>query len=166
MSDGARRATPNTHTTSANQNATTKVPASKLPTKIENALLKMRANPDAASNWLRRYQLILEDAQVSMAALSPRLIHFAAHSSAKLRVWAVEAVCALAVYSEEVQTTNLAVSVWEKIQPVLSDNQQDRQHDAECLQEDYKARHDEMMEGQERISLEVLGAAGQVSKEV
>ena len=166
MNDGTRKMTPNTRTASANHNATTKVPTGKLPIEIENALHKMRTDTDTASNWLRRYQLIPEDAQLSNTSLSTGLTHFATHASAKLGAWAIEAICAFAVYAEDVQADRIAQSVWKKLQPVIHDDLAKGRHELENLQDEHKKKHDEMMEEQERLGLEISGAAGRVSKVV
>ena len=137
MGDSARRATPNTRATSVSQNTTTRIAPSKLPTEIENALSKMRATPSAAATWLRRYQLIPEDTQPGMGPLATGLVHFAAHSSAKLGAWAVETVCALAVYAESVQTEDLASAVWERLHPELLEERHDNIQSLQTLQDDH-----------------------------
>ena len=125
MGDSARKATPNTRASSVSHGSTTRVTPSKLPQEIETALSKMRTTPTAAATWLRRYQLIPEDAQTGMGPLSTGLAHFAAHTSAKLGAWAIEAICAFAVYAESIQTDNLASALWEKIRPEFNDDRSD-----------------------------------------
>lgn len=135
MSDSSRKAAPNTRAASVSLGATTKSPSSKqLPTEIKNAIAKMRASPNAAADYLRHLQLIPEDEQVSMDALTTGLVHFAALPNTKFGVWVIEAICAFAQYAQQVHANDLAETLWKKIQPaiVIRNGQQE---DLEDLQQ-------------------------------
>lgn len=164
MGDSARKATPNTRASSVSHRST-RITPSKLPQEIETALSKMRTTPSTAATWLRRYQLIPEDAQTGMGPLSTGLAHFAAHTSAKLGAWALEAICAFAVYAESVQTDDIASALWEKLHPELNEDRSESLIAFQAMRDDLRTQQGELFEQQERIQMELSGAAGRVTKE-
>ncbi|EPS96575.1 hypothetical protein FOMPIDRAFT_92287 [Fomitopsis schrenkii] len=120
MGDSSRRATPNTHTASANTSATAKVPTTKqLPLEVSNVLNKMRETSDAATDCLHQWHLIPEDLKVSNNMLMTGLLNFAAMPTTKLAVWAIEVICAFAVYAQDVHADDLTATVWKRLQPVM-----------------------------------------------
>lgn len=140
-----------------------RVPTSKqLPLEIENALNKLRATPNAATDCLRRYQLIPEDSELSSDTLSTGLLHFAASPNAKLGAWAIETICAFAIYVQDIRTEKLTDAIWHKLKPELAT--QAIQHiDSERIQEEQSRKQEGLLEGQER---EMSGVAGRITKEV
>lgn len=111
---------PNTGATSVNPSTTTKVPTSKqLPLEVRNAVQKMRATPDAATNCLQQWQLIPQDLKVSSDALLAGLLHFAAILSTKLSAWAIEVICMFAVYVQDMHHNELAAKIWDRIKPAM-----------------------------------------------
>lgn len=169
MGDSSRRATPNTRAASVNLDAMTKVPTSKqLPLEVSNAMNKMRATPDAATDCLRQWQLIPEDTRVSSEALTTGLLHFAAMPKAKLGAWAIEVICAFAVYAQDVRADNLATTVWERLKPamVIRGEQHEDLEELKRQREEQQRRQEELLDGQERAQLELVGAVGTLSKEI
>lgn len=159
MADKTRKQTANTRATSTLSSAPGSPTSKRLPAEIESCLDKLRARPNAATDVLRKYVLIPEDAKPSMQALSTGLLHLA--TSSKPGAMLVECLCAFSVYAQDIQVDAITdafaakLSAIAEIQTSILDDREDQQR-----------QMGEMMETQERLNTTVEGTVGRLTTEV
>ena len=159
MAERSRKPTPATRASSTLPSLAGSPTARRLPVEIETCLDRLRAQPQSATDILRKNSLIPEDATPGMHALVSGLLHLAA--SSKLGATAVECLCAFAVYADEIQTETLAARVTKSVQPILA-----IQADLIDTRDEQQHRFDELIGTQEKLNREVEGTVGRLATEV
>lgn len=159
MADKTRKQPANTRVTSTLSKPPGSPTSKRLPAEIESCLDKLRARPNTATDTLRKYVLIPEDATPSMQALSTGLLHLA--TASKPGAMLTECLCAFSIYAQDIETNTIAEAITTKltafagIHTGIADDQEEQHR-----------RLGELIEAQEKLNTSVEGTVGRLTAEV